>query len=493
MRFGLLLILAGLMAFGGSVDSGFHYDDHAIFADRAITSSSGWYQVWRPEQTRPLTYFTFWLNHQFGGSNPQGYHAVNLALHLACVLLLYDVLGQLMPQRLALLAAALFAVHPIQTEAVAYVWERGTLLATLFCLLTFRTWLRGRRWLSVGFFALALLSKEECVAFPLFLLLLSGHSGRKPWIWKPAAAMLALSAAAAARVFYALSLNPQVPAGAHAGISPFQYFLAQGHVILRYFRLLLLPFWFNVDPDIKVPPVWLGLLLWAAIIALAVLAWKRSRAGLWLAGGLLLLLPSSSIFPTADLAADYRIYLPGIALAAAAAIGMPTIGVRIHAKAVPAAAVVLVLFFAIRSAQQTAVWEDDRALWAQAVQLSPNKLRPRLQLARALSPRQALDELQAARRLAPDNPAVAAETGRVYLALGDAASALPEFGRALALAPRDARNYNNRGVALMSLGQAAPARQDFERALQLDPCLTEARANLERAGFEVPITNSCRK
>src|SRR5579871_2984646 len=123
MRDRLILTVAALAAFGASLGSTFHFDDYAIFADPVLTSPSGWWEVWRPEQTRPLTYFTFWLNYQAGGRDPAGYHAVNLALHLAAVLLLYEVLvGQAFSP--ALLAAALFAVHPIQAEPVNYIWAR---------------------------------------------------------------------------------------------------------------------------------------------------------------------------------------------------------------------------------------------------------------------------------------------------------------------------------------------------------------------------------
>ena len=97
-------------------------------------------------QTRPLTYFTFWLNFELGGKNPIGYHAVNLALHLAAVLLLYDVLRRLLDRPRALLAAALFAVHPIQAEAVNYIWARSTMLMTVLCLLSWRSWLEQRYW-----------------------------------------------------------------------------------------------------------------------------------------------------------------------------------------------------------------------------------------------------------------------------------------------------------------------------------------------------------
>src|SRR5215472_19012289 len=128
MRDRLILTVAALVAFGASLGSTFHFDDFAIFADPALTSASGWREVWRPVQTRPLTYLTCWLNYQLAGRNPAGYHAVNLVLHLAAVLLLYDVLCRLLDRRAALVAAALFAVHPMQAEAVNYIWARGTLL-----------------------------------------------------------------------------------------------------------------------------------------------------------------------------------------------------------------------------------------------------------------------------------------------------------------------------------------------------------------------------
>ena len=143
MRARLLLLAAALVAFGASLGSGFHFDDYAIFADPALTSPRRLARgVARCAQTRPLTYLTFWLNCQSGGGDPAGYHVFNLLLHLGAVLLLYECLRRLLPERAALVAAALFALHPVQAEAVNYVWARSILLATVFCLLSLRAWLR---------------------------------------------------------------------------------------------------------------------------------------------------------------------------------------------------------------------------------------------------------------------------------------------------------------------------------------------------------------
>jgi hypothetical protein len=470
MRARLLLIAAALAAFGASLGSGFHFDDYAIFGDPALAASSGWREIWRVAQTRPLTYLTFWLNRRLGGGDPVGYHAVNLLLHVAAVLLAYECLRRLLAPAPALMAAAIFAVHPLQAEAVDYIWGRSIVLAAVFCFGALAAWLAERRWLAVLLFVLALLAKEECAAFPLVLLLFD----RKHLA--PIGAMLAASLAAGLRVIYALAITPGAPAGGRAGIDPWHYLLAQGPVIWRYVRLFAVPYGFTVDPDIRVPALWLGIAAWMALAAALILLWRFQRkSGLWLVAALVLLLPSSSLFPAADLAADRRMYLPLLAIAAAAALWLG----RVRKPAI--AAVMVVVALTSLSFARTRVWMSDEMLWREAVTRAPGKVRPKIQLARNVPPAEALALLAEARQLAPNDPAVAAEAGRVLLSEGRAAEALAEFGRALALDPRDARNYNNRGVALAALGQTEAARQDFTRALEIDPDLATARENLRRA------------
>jgi tetratricopeptide (TPR) repeat protein len=465
-----------LVAFGASLGSSFHFDDYAIFSDPALQSARGWLDVWGPRQTRPLTYLTFWINRQIGAGDALGYHLFNLLLHLGAVLLAWECLRRLLPERAAWIAAALFALHPIQSEAVNYVWARSIVLATLLCLAALWQWLEGRPWLALVWFALALLAKEECAAFPLVLAWLEWRGALPaPRRSKAAiAAMLALSLAAGARVIWALNVTPGAPGGAQAGISPAHYLLAQSVVIWRYLQLIAVPYGFTIDPDIHVSPS-MGIAAWALLLALTLTIWRKSSEGVatWFVAGLILLLPSSSTFPVADLSADRRMYLPMFAFAAAVALPLA----RVRQQAVLAAiAIVLVAL----SLQRTVVWMTETSLWQEAVDRAPKKLRPKLQLARALPAAKALELLSKARLDAPYNPEIATETGFILLKEGQAEGALEEFGRALALSPVDARNVNNRGVALQALGQTEAARADFERALRMDPMLTEARENLAK-------------
>lgn len=481
-----ILLFTAIIAFGGCLWGSFHFDDYSLFSS----------DLWRPFDIRPLTYLTFWVNELAGGRNPLGYHAVNLLLHLTAVVLLFEVLKRLTPAKAAWIAAAIFAVHPFQAEPVNYIFARSTTLATVLCLASLASWIGGHRWWAVAWFGGALLAKEECVAFPALLLLLEGWKLRqqrerridiKRVLW-PILAMFALSVLAGIRVFVAIAENPGAPAGAQAGISWQAYGLAQGLVILRYLRMLALPWGFSVDPDIAVPPAWLGILAWLALgllaAAAAMFALRGKQAGLWLLAGFILLLPSSSVLPVADLAADRRLYLPMIGFAAAAGVLLE----RVRPPVVIAALAVLTAFSVVR----TQTWRTEASLWEDAARKAPHKVRPKIQLARAVEPARAIEILEGAQRIAPDNALVPSEEGRIYLSLGKPDLALMAFGRALALQPRSADALNNRGAALLALDQRQAAQADFERALAIDACQFDARLNLERLGVAIAPPPGCK-
>jgi tetratricopeptide (TPR) repeat protein len=485
LRFRILLLVAALVAFGGALWAPFQFDDFSLAADPALNSAEGWKQVFAATQTRPLTFLSFWLNLRVS-SEPWTFHLVSLLLHLVCVWLAAIALEELLPLRAARLAAALFAIHPLQTEAVAYVFARATLLAALFCLVALILWWRHRRWWAVAAFALALLAKEEVAAFPLFVALLEWSTRRKREALGPLAAMVGLSLAGGMRAIYATAAIAGSGAGAQAGIGPFEYFSYQGVAILRYLWLLLAPLGLTVDAEVRVAPL-AASLAWGVIVVVVILSWRTVRAaqpGFWILGGLLLLLPSSSIFPAEDLAADRRMYLPLLCFAALVGMALQKANWKLQAA-------YAVLLFGI-SIGQTRVWQSPQSLWMEAARLAPEKVRPKRQLARVSQPEHAVELLEEAKRLAPEDPAVETDLGVAYLRLNKPELALGEFGRALALAPNSAMAMHNRGLALLLLGQKDAARGDFERALQKDPCLFDAIWNLRKLGVNAVAGGACR-
>jgi len=477
LRFRIILLAAALLAFGAALWAPFQFDDPSLLSDPVLDSAQGWRQIFSATQTRPLTYLTFWMNLRVS-QDPWSFHLVNLLLHLVTVLLAHAALRGLLPQRAADLAALLFAIHPLQTEAVVYVFARATLLAALFCLLALWLWLRERPWLAVAAFGAALLAKEEAAAFPILLALMEWATRRRRDAVVPIAVMSALSLAAGLRVLYAASAIPGSGAGAQAGITSFEYFSFQGVAILRYLWLVLAPLGLTVDAEVRVAPI-LASLAWGVIAVVAILSWRTVReagAGFWILGGLILLLPSSSVFPAADLAADRRMYLPMFCFAALFGLLLQKADWRLCGG-----------YFAVLaclSISQTLVWQSPQELWMDASRQAPAMIRPKRQLARVVPPFQAIELLEEARRLAPEDAAVATDLGVAYVRAAKPELALGEFGRALALEPGSAAAMHNRGLALLLLNQRKAAIGDFERALDKDPCLFDALLNLRRIGVQ---------
>jgi protein O-mannosyl-transferase len=454
VRFTFALCAAVAAVFGPSVSHDYVYDDFAIVSN----------ELWRPPYTRPLTLLSFRVDRVAG---PAMGHALNVALHAANSVLLTGALQAFIPLPAARAAAVVFALHPLQVEPVNYIWARSTLLMTFFCLLS----LRARGWRSAAWFALALLAKEECAAFPLLLFAL------KQWPRTVLAAMMAMSVAAGGYALWAAGAVAGSQAGGESIYSPWSYLAAQGGVVLRYLRLLVLPTGpFVVEPEVPAVGAW----AWLGVGAIVALAWK-SRATIWVIGGLLLLLPSSSLFPANDLAADRRMYLPLIAFAAAFGVFPP-----LQRQGVLAG---IALTLAALSFTQSRDWRSEQTLWTDVLTHNAGSVRARVHLARLGGD---LSLLLEAKRLAPDDALVASELGRLYLEQKQIPEALAEFGRALALEPGNALAMSNRGVALLLLGQRDAARSDFERALQADPCLENARHNLRQMGFDpAPAAAGC--
>lgn len=442
----------------------FLFDDYSLFSESSPIAT--WLQP------RPLTYLTFAMDKAIWGQTAAGFRLTNLLIHLATALILYRVTGRLFNQPAALAAASVFAIHPLTSEPAFYIFARSSSLSALLCLSAFELWLRDRRWMAAVFYGLALSAKEECAAFPVFLLLFEWASRRRP-AWGPIGAMFTLTVAAGVRVVYSTSVIAGSGSGFGQAGSPWDYFLAQGGALAGYTWRVVAPVQISIDP--AAPAAWWW--VWGVVAAfVGYVSWRRPAVThplFWWFAALVLILPSSSVLPAADAMAFRRMYLPMTAIAIAIAIRFP-------------ASVFLLVAFALRQSGQ---WRTEQAAWQNAHSLAPEKIRPYIQLARTYPPREAFALLQQAKQKAPRDAEVASHIGRVYLESGDAAKALSEFGRALAIEPNQARHMQNRGVALMVLGQRDAAIEDFQRAVERDPCLAIAKDNLKRLG--VPTKKTC--
>ena len=192
---GGLIVLLVFLAYLPALHGGFIWDDDVYVTNNPLlTAPDGLRRIWftmdSPSQYFPLTYTVFRIEYALWGLNPAGYHGVNILLHAINALLVWRLLKRLSVPG-AWLAAAIFALHPVQVESVAWITELKSVLSLFFILLTLFCWTefvgeRSRRfwyWLALGFCALALFSKTTACTLPAALLLILWLK-KKPIDWR---------------------------------------------------------------------------------------------------------------------------------------------------------------------------------------------------------------------------------------------------------------------------------------------------------------------
>lgn len=348
----LFVVGCTLAAFLNSLDGEFLMDDHLEIVDNPMMDSP--WPPWRVMfigyslPSRPLPYLTFAIDHSLWGKRPFGYHLTNLAIHVSAALALFfltrttlssprlrDTFGH-HAEILAATIASLWAVHPLNTQAVTYIYQRMESLAAMLCLISLaafanavkRQW--NVRWLaiSVAASAAAMLTKETAVVLPLLIAsydwLFSGDqppsAGRRRWYY-----------AALCSTWLILGAQMVLQAGLyhHTGVyavSPLDYFLTQPSVILYYLRLAFWPTGLCFDLNWTVLKNWSdilpSLLLMTAFGLAVAYGLVRRKAWAWPGAAFLLALaPSSSFLPLGQIAVEYRMYLALAAVAAMVVLG----------------------------------------------------------------------------------------------------------------------------------------------------------------------------
>lgn len=480
------LTLLVLLAYANSLHGTFVYDDVVIPGDPSIVGPGfGWWSF-RLSQTRPLTFLTFHWNYLAAGTDPVSWHVVSILLHAANTVLLLLLARRHFSSVTAFIAAALYGLHPLQTEAVAYIYQRSTLLAAFFALLSFLLFLREQYAWSVGAFALSLLSKEETIALPVFLLLYDlVYRRQRPRVGYYAA-MFAVLGLSAGRAFYIMPRGTTPTVGYRIkGVSMLSFVLTEPRVVWRYLQLFLCPVGLNVDHDVGLSrglfspastlPALLGL---AALVGVLLwLAWRGNQPAFWGLGFFVLLAPTSSIVPVRDLMFEHRVYFPlmGLVIAAAALLA------RMPRRAlIPAVGVILTALL-VATIARNRVWHDHKSLWTDAAEKSPYNARPYRTLGTLWmteNPPRARQYLEHALALTPDDPRIQTGLGNVSLAMRDGPEALQHFERAIAEGGETPVRLNNLGMAYHVLGQLDQAVDNYHRALARDPCMWKARRNL---------------
>ena len=428
-------------AFTGTFSGGFHYDDISTILENSHLDGWRTFVGHLDHMVRPVLYATFLFDRSLYGTNPAGFHLLNLLPHLGSGLLIYRILSRAVTEEIRLvpfLTALLFLIHPMATETVAYISGRASGLMTFFYLVAFFLYIKAsehqesiklrRLYLSgsVLMLILSLGSKETAVTFPLALLLwdllvrrlkgpflrsviLSGHL--------PFWTVLLLAAIWA-------SVHPRYTALAQFSFTlrPFwDNALSELHAMAYALFLFFTPWNQNFDHDLPEFhfltqwPLPLDLLLLSTTAGAALISWRRHPLVAFGLGWFFLQLLPISLIPRNDLLSERNLYLPSIGLfLAIVALGalstqrfstvLPRPGIFRFASMGLAAMVVLVLCFF--TYQRNQLYQDRLSLWSDAVFKSPAKARPHNNLGYAYALRDdwdlAIEEFRTAVKLDPD-------------------------------------------------------------------------------------------
>lgn len=444
------------------------------------------FQLDGPSQWHPLTWLSHQLDCQLFGQDAGSHHLVSVFLHATSAVVLFLALSALTGAVwTSALAAALFAVHPLNVESVAWIAQRKTVLSGLFGMLTLWAYAhyvrqgRGARYAAVlGLFALSLASKPMLVALPAALLLLDfwplrrvKHSSIE---WEPQSTVASdagqSSHQSAVNVrpvrflvaeklpLFALSLiaagmtlvgEPSPQAGTANDPGSFTARLA--NAVTGYFVYVKKAVWpapLSVCSDFTPPVYSIGAAIVAGLVLLsltgvAFAVRKRDPAfpvgWLWFLG---LLFPVIGILPVrTQVLAERYAYFPIVGLAIAMAWGTRVLGQRFPQRlpGISGGAFVAVLLLAVLSINQSLHWKNSLTLFAHAVSVAPDDHLAHNNLGQALHEAGRLDEAAA------------------------------EFRRALEIVPNDASGHFNLGVVLKESGRLVDAEQHLSRSVQLDP------------------------
>jgi len=523
-RYGLAVALlsAGVLAaYANAPASPFQFDDRvSVLENPSIRRLDRWTRLLNPPSRclsvvgRPVVNLTLALNYWWSGRSARGYHWVNIGIHIAAGLLLFGIVRRLLesPQAsadlrehargLAFLIAALWLLHPLQTESVTYIVQRAESLAALFYLMTIYSFVRGAQsggpaqtvWFGLailgGFLAAA--SKETAVSLPLAVLFLDCLLFRqkplealrqRPWFYGALAASWLLLGALVLE-----SWSRGGSAGFGLGMSAWDYARCQPGFILRYLALAFWPdplvFDYGTTCDASSAAIFGSGLILAVLALAAALAARRHPWAAWLLFLFAaILMPTSSFFPLpGQIAAEHRMYLPLAAVIAGCVLGIWLVLEKLSqgtshrggpVAALCLAGIALAAAAGFQTHRRNIDYLSEYSLWHDTVSKRPQNYRPYGELARLCLAKGKLEEARSWARLAVARIRHLAEP-RLILAgvlrsTGDLAGALIQCTEAIQTESGYFPAYVQRSFILESMGRYDEALSDLKEALAIAP------------------------
>ena len=515
--FGLLLAAVTIFMYQPAWNGGFIWDDDAyVTNNELLTAPDGLRRIWfsldSPSQYFPLVYSTFRIEHALWGLNPTGYHWVNLLLHVANALLVWRLLARLHVPG-AWLAGAIFALHPVQVESVAWITERKNVLMGFFFLLTLLAWIAfvdertKRPWrfyaLALVLYVLALSAKTTACTLPAALLLILWLQ-KKPISWQRILQVIP---------FFFLGLgmglvtvwweryHQGTSRALFAFLSPIERLLIASRAVWFYLSKLIWPSnltfiypkW-NISPAHPLDYAW----LLAGVVLCAVIYFARRYVGrsvevaaaffvatLSPVLGFIMLYTFRYTF-----VADHYQYLASIGPIALASAGVATLaGTFKRSRAlILSVAVCLIVILAVLTRRQAAMYGDIEALWRTTLARNPGCWMAHNNLGIVLFQKADTDEAIAHYRttleMQPDFWDAEYNLGIALLSKGQVDEAIAHCSNAVRIAPNDPDAQVALGNALLQKERIDDAIVHYQKALSMRPDYFLAHHSLGHAFLE---------
>jgi len=509
----IFIVLAVFIAYWPALRGGFIWDDDAYVTNNPLLTTSGglwriWFSFYTQSQYFPLVYTTLRFEYGLWGLYPLGYHVVNVLLHCANALLVWLVLRRLtLPG--AWLAAAIFALHPVQVESVAWITELKNTESTFFYLLALLAWMKftgTNSWrlyaLTFLLYALALFSKTTACTLPAAMVLVLWLN-RVPVNWQRWLQVAPFLAAGLAMgllsIWWEKHLGDYLPRY-NLSFSLLERLLIAAHAVWFYAGKLIWPVNLTFSYprwDINAGDPWQY--LWVLdCVGIAALLWLGRHA---LGRGpvaaiiffvaalspLLGFIPLFTFFYT--FVADHYQYLACVGLIAlfAGATTYFSEKWRINPFARYASAFVLLLVLGTLTWRQAGAYQNLETLWRDTLAKNPASWMAQTNLGRLLTAQGKLAEAEThyreALRLQPHDGDIPYNYGNMLVKAGRIDEAIAQYRQALQWNPADAETWNNLGVVFYQEHRTDQAIACFHEALRCRPGFPDAHFNLGNALF----------
>jgi len=508
---GLFIVLATLAAYWPVFSAGFIWDDDAyVTQNKLLTEADGWWRIWFSAHTQsqyfPLVYSTLRLEYALWGLQPLGYHLVNVLLHLANALLVWRLLQRLaMPG--AWLAAAIFALHPVQVETVAWVTELKNTESTLFYLLAVLAWLNFCRdeshwgYARIGlFYLLALFAKTTACTLPAVLLLalwLKGEPVNRRRLAQVVPLLVVGLGMGLLSIWWEKHLDNYLPKY-HLAASLTERMLIATHAVWFYAGKIFWPTGFVFSyPRWEINASDLRQYVWlagGALVAAGAWIW-RNKLGrgpvVAVAFFVAVLSPMLGFIPLYTFyftyVADHYQYFAGLGLMSlfAAVAARLTARQRVGRTQSLALALGLLLVLGGLTRQQCQAYQSLETLWTDTLKKNPRSWLAHTNLGRLLAQQEdfatAEAHYQTALQINPAEEDIHYNYGNLLVRTGRPEEAIAQYQQAVQLAPHKPDIYNNLGTALFKLHRTDEAIGQFRKAIQASPGQASYHFNLGNA------------